>query len=131
MGQGRSSTPVPGPWAGHTDFWPSLPEPLPLMHLPSWSMHGGPRAAAAPSPPFLSLPRLPSGAFDPGPAVNGFVTELCSLSTAASLRARPRGRLLAWEWCWKSALIPRLLPLPQTLGLYRGGGHAGRSPVFP
>lgn len=72
-------------WA-RGSFWPPWPEPL--MDLPSWSMHGGPRAAAAPSPP---LPRLPSGAFDPGPAVNGFVTELCSLPTAASLRARPRG----------------------------------------
>lgn len=57
-------------WA-RGSFWPPWPEPL--MDLPSWSMHGGPRAAAAPSPP---LPRLPSGAFDPGPAVNGFVTAL-------------------------------------------------------
>lgn len=67
--------------------------------------------------PLPSLPRLPSGAFDPGPAVNGFVTELCSLPTAAALRAR----LLAWEWGWKSLLIPPLLPLAQTLRLYRGG----------
>lgn len=64
---GRSSPPIPGPEQGpdpvlgtlliaRADFWPSSPSPLPLMHLPSWSMHGGPRAVAAPSPPFPSLP---------------------------------------------------------------------------
>lgn len=93
----------------------------------AWRPRGG--CSPLPSPPLPSLPLLPSGAFDAGPAVNGFVTELCILPTAASLR--PRGRLLAWERCWKSVLIPRLLPLPHTLGLYRGGAHAGRSAGSP
>lgn len=57
MGQGRSSPPVAGAEQGPGSFWPSLPEPL--MHLPSWSMHGGPRAAAAaPSPPFPPSPAI-------------------------------------------------------------------------